>query len=99
MSWQAQRYQDVDGRLAGDRNQKGNKKQYRLSKAQREARNQPTEHHVPPQSVGAEFTLTRARKYHEAYHLLFGNAATLERCIAILKRDWWTPPEEAAWQQ
>jgi hypothetical protein len=52
-----------------------------------------TKHHVPPRSVGAKFILYKTQKEHEAYHLLFRNAASYEECCEILKRDWWTPPK------
>lgn len=53
-----------------------------------------TKHHVPPKSVGARFILWKKRNEHEAYHLLFGNAASLEECIEILRKEWWTPQKE-----
>jgi len=52
---------------------------------------QRSKHHVPPKSIGAQFILYKTCKEHEAYHLLFGNAASYEECCKILKRDWWTP--------
>ena len=55
-----------------------------------------TKHHVPPKSVGAQFILYKTRKEHEAYHLLFGNAASYEECCKILKEQWWTPPKGGA---
>ena len=53
-----------------------------------------TKHHIPPKSVGAEFILYKTRKEHEAYHLLFRNAASFEECCKILKEEWWTPRKE-----
>jgi hypothetical protein len=63
-------------------------------------------HHVPPQNPAPTAPMKlRVRKIdHRAYHQLFANAATLEQCIEILKRDWWPerkpflvprPPEAA----
>ena len=51
-------------------------------------------HHVPPRhpSLTTPVKIRVKRKHHEAYHLLFQNAGTLEQCIEILKRDWWPPP-------
>ena len=48
-------------------------------------------HHVPPRNPAAVTPLKmRVRKIdHRAYHQLFQNAASLEQCIEILKRDWW----------
>jgi len=48
-------------------------------------------HHIPPRNP-AKCTpyKVRVRKAdHDAYNRLFANAATLEQCIEILKRDWW----------
>lgn len=53
-----------------------------------------TTHHVPPRSRGATlFTLKKKYIEHVAYHVLFGNAASLEECIQILRREWWTPQD------
>ena len=54
-------------------------------------KHKPTDHHVPPQSVGSRYILVRPQNQHEAYHTLFGNAASYEECCAILLRRWWTP--------
>ena len=53
----------------------------------------PTKHHVPPRSHGARFTLKKSWEEHRAYHIVFGNAPTLEACIEILRQFWWTPQE------
>lgn len=58
-----------------------------------------TKHHVPPRSKGAQFTLDKPENVHNAYHLLFGNAGSLEECISILRRDWWTPTDPDHRQQ
>lgn len=50
-----------------------------------------TRHHVPPRSHGAKFTLKKSWEEHRAYHMVFGNAPTLEACVEILKKYWWTP--------
>jgi hypothetical protein len=48
-------------------------------------------HHVPPRhpapSTPIKIRVTKAD--HNAYNLLFQNAASLEQCIEILKRYWW----------
>lgn len=54
---------------------------------------QRTDHHVPPRSVGARFVLRKKWRQHAAYHALFGNAPTLEACVEILRKQWWTPPK------
>jgi hypothetical protein len=48
-------------------------------------------HHVPPRNPARTTPVKiRVRKIdHMAYHQLFANAASLEQCIEILKRDWW----------
>lgn len=48
-------------------------------------------HHVPPRNPAKTLPIKlRVRKIdHEAYNQLFQNAASLEQCIAILRRDWW----------
>ena len=53
---------------------------------------QITNHHVPPTSTGAtKFVLRKRRVEHEAYHTLFGNAATFEEAALILLQQWWRP--------
>jgi hypothetical protein len=48
-------------------------------------------HHVPPRNPAADTPFKmRVRKIdHQAYHKLFSNAANLNQCVEILKRDWW----------
>ena len=48
-------------------------------------------HHVPPRHPAQSTPIKiRVRKIdHRAYHQLFFNAANLEQCIEILRRDWW----------
>jgi hypothetical protein len=49
-----------------------------------------TRHHAPPQHPDPAPAVIRIdERRHRSYHLLFANAASLEDCIAILKRDWW----------
>lgn len=55
---------------------------------------QLTAHHVPPRSHGARFILRKTWNEHRAYHIIFGNAASFEECVEILKRYWWTPHGE-----
>ena len=48
-------------------------------------------HHVPPQhpaKVTPQIIWVQV-DHHNAYNKLFGNAASLEQCIEILKRNWW----------
>ena len=51
-----------------------------------------TRHHVPPRHPDkqAYFIKRVNAQHHRAYHMLFGAAPSLEVCIEILKRDWWT---------
>lgn len=59
-------------------------------------KHEPTVHHVPPKSKGpTQFTLIKKRNHHMAYNTLFKNAGSLQECIEILKRDWWTPSHRA----
>lgn len=71
----------------------GNRKK---DKRRHQLLNSLTTHHVPPVSNGWThedgFTLTKTLKEHRAYHLIFGNASSLEECIEILERYWWTRP-------
>lgn len=56
-------------------------------------RTERTKHHVPPRSRRKPwwgFLLDKESNEHIAFHILFGNAATLQECIEILKRDWWS---------
>jgi hypothetical protein len=48
-------------------------------------------HHVPPQhpATVTPMKIRVNKKDHAAYHQIFQNAASLEQCIEILKRDWW----------
>lgn len=56
---------------------------------------QVTEHHVPPRSRGKTmFTLKKKRRLHEAYHALFANAGSLEECVSILEREWWSNDQQ-----
>lgn len=38
------------------------------------------------------FKLRKAVYLHRAYHQLFRNAGTLQQCIEILQKEWWTEP-------
>lgn len=57
---------------------------------QRNLPDQMTRHHVPPKSCGPQFVIKKLRVKHEAYHTLFGNAGTLEECVEILRKEWWS---------
>lgn len=48
-------------------------------------------HHVPPKhpAPATPIRIRVKKEDHEAYNRLFQNAASLEQCIEILKRDWW----------
>jgi len=58
-----------------------------------------TKHHVPPRSRGAKFVIRVLGHRHSAYHLLFGNARSLEACIEILEREWWTDGSQSEKKQ
>ena len=55
-----------------------------------------TDHHVPPTSTarGKQFILQKTDTEHQAYHTIFGNAESYERCCEILKLYWWTKETE-----
>ena len=49
-------------------------------------------HHIPPKHPDKTIYIINEvdKEKHKAYHLLFGNSPTLEVCVEILKRDWWS---------
>ena len=53
-------------------------------------------HHCPPRSKGGKEIIVVDTIRHRAYHILFGNAGTLEECVAILKKEWWPNNEAGA---
>lgn len=46
-------------------------------------------HHVPPKSEGGTYVIEADTIQHRAYHILFGNAASIDECVQVLKRNWW----------
>ena len=46
-------------------------------------------HHVPPRSKGGKSVIVVDTIQHRAYHILFGDAGSLDECIQILKQRWW----------
>lgn len=59
---------------------------------QRKRNVKKTKHHVPPTNPDKEIKpriIKKQQRHHEAYHLLFGAAPSLNSCIIILARDWW----------
>jgi hypothetical protein len=54
-------------------------------------------HHIPPRHPDEKPKVIKKvlKSHHEAYHLLFGAAPSLEACIEILKRDWWNMDESS----
>lgn len=59
-------------------------------------RHNTNKHHVPPTSTctdkSRQFIKQVPKNQHQAYHLLFGNAPSFQRCVEILK--WWWKPDE-----
>lgn len=53
-------------------------------------------HHVPPRhpATHTPFLLRKSVIDHRAYHQLFRNAGSLQQCIDILIKEWWTNPAE-----
>ena len=50
-----------------------------------------TNHHVPPQHPDPTLRVIRLDyRHHRAYLLLFGKEHSLNSCVAVLKRSWWT---------
>lgn len=56
-----------------------------------------TKHHCPPRHPNhptneERFILKKSEKEHRAYHVIFGNSSSLQECIDILTKYWWTNP-------